>query len=1216
MAHLYFKGSVIASKARPYSAVLGLGSVSRIALAAAVGSALMMSGIVPGSISQLHAEEVASYADASAGGGYQAAPSPFQIIVEGDLNAQSDGYTAGSEATDIQVQFDGLDVTKSANVAVLAPSRAEPNGNATHAFVGYWNYSAWVDRAEVRIFNAKKSTQGKPLQILPVHESRVTPLHLVADTLRNGQLQYVMRLYDKKGNFDETEPKLLGVGSSGQLAYGDGIDDLGEGYDQNTLAISSIDVSGGAVTVYGENVPEGNQVFVHGQRVPVDSNGDFASKEILPGGDHTIRVQVLDGQSQGIDFARALHIPKDELFYVALGEIGIGSTVGSGPASFVGETDGIDDIEINGRAAFFAKGKIRGDILITAMADTGYGTLDEIITNIDKKDPTSLIHRIDPNQHYAVYGDDSTVTDQSLSQGKIFVKLEKDESYVMWGNYSTDISGNEFINLNRGFYGAKGKYASNEKTSFGETKYQATAFAAQPGTLPQRDEFRGTGGSLYFLSHQDITVGSEKLSVEVRDANTGVVLNVKQLAANEDYDIDYLQGRIILSYPLQSTVQDTFITQLEDGLNGNAAYLVAGYEFTPATSEVGGNVAIGGRASGWIGDFVKLGVTGGYDNTEDKGQQVVGVDAIARITAGTYVKGAYARSNGAGIATTASVDGGFTNCNTSNTTTSDAENCVTNHAPSIISDGAAAYGVEAAVDLKEATGGGVDGQLGAYFQRKEKGFAGGAGAVSATTQAYGLTASTKLGDTGASMSARITRNDNLETDISDTKAQLDIKYASQAGLDGGIGIGVSNSTTTGTKTDIGATVGYQVAEGIKVNATAQTTVAADDASLASTRIGAGITAKVTDKVSVGGNADYNIDSGDVTASLKADYAVDERTSFYLGYQNGFRTNVGTGTTDNSSIADTVAGSVAFGGKSRLLDSLSVYGEERLQHEGLGVTGLTHAYGLNYTPTDAIALNTAVEVGSIKDKTTGKDLYRTSASLQGGYTKDGVKLGAAVEYRTDEDAAGDVASSYLLKANAGVNVSPSWKLAAKIAAVISDKNGDLQSGNFVDGDVGFAFRPIKGDKLNALLNYRFYSDLPSDEAANASNGSYKQKSHILSADVNYDLTKKLTLGAKYGLKYGARTLDSQSDDFYTSTTHLGIVRADYHVVKNWDALVEGRVMVNQENQQAKYGALVGVYRHIGDNFKIGGGYNFSGVTDDLTNTDAAANGWFLNAIAKF
>jgi hypothetical protein len=43
------------------------------------------------------------------------------------------------------------------------------------------------------------------------------------------------------------------------------------------------------------------------------------------------------------------------------------------------------------------------------------------------------------------------------------------------------------------------------------------AHAATPGTLSQRDVLRGTGGSAYFLKRQDITIGSETVTIEVRD---------------------------------------------------------------------------------------------------------------------------------------------------------------------------------------------------------------------------------------------------------------------------------------------------------------------------------------------------------------------------------------------------------------------------------------------------------------------------------------------------------------------------------------------------------------------------------------------------------------------------------------------------------------------------------------------------------------------------
>ena len=83
------------------------------------------------------------------------------------------------------------------------------------------------------------------------------------------------------------------------------------------------------------------------------------------------------------------------------------------------------------------------------------------------------------------------------------------------------------------------------------------AFAAEPGTLQSREEFRGTGGSLYYLQHLDLTSGSERLWVEVRDRDSGMVLERKQLVPVQDYDINYLQGRVSLRTPLPSTTGGT-----------------------------------------------------------------------------------------------------------------------------------------------------------------------------------------------------------------------------------------------------------------------------------------------------------------------------------------------------------------------------------------------------------------------------------------------------------------------------------------------------------------------------------------------------------------------------------------------------------------------------------------------------------------------------------
>ena len=72
----------------------------------------------------------------------------------------------------------------------------------------------------------------------------------------------------------------------------------------------------------------------------------------------------------------------------------------------------------------------------------------------------------------------------------------------------------------------------------------------RPRTIASREEFRGTGGSLYFLQRQDVLQGSERVRIELRDKASGIVTGVLNLTPVLDYDIDYFQGRILLSEPL------------------------------------------------------------------------------------------------------------------------------------------------------------------------------------------------------------------------------------------------------------------------------------------------------------------------------------------------------------------------------------------------------------------------------------------------------------------------------------------------------------------------------------------------------------------------------------------------------------------------------------------------------------------------------------------
>ncbi len=86
----------------------------------------------------------------------------------------------------------------------------------------------------------------------------------------------------------------------------------------------------------------------------------------------------------------------------------------------------------------------------------------------------------------------------------------------------------------------------------------------------------------------DITTGSERVWVEVRDKDSGLVLERRQLVPTQDYDVNYLQGRLLLNAPLPSVIDGSSIFASRGQLSGNLLYLVITYEYVPGLTSVGG----------------------------------------------------------------------------------------------------------------------------------------------------------------------------------------------------------------------------------------------------------------------------------------------------------------------------------------------------------------------------------------------------------------------------------------------------------------------------------------------------------------------------------------------------------------------------------------------------------------------------------------------------
>jgi hypothetical protein len=285
------------------------------------------------------------------------------------------------------------------------------------------------------------------------------------------------------------------------------------------------------------------------------------------------------------------------------------------------------------------------------------------------------------------------------------------------------------------------------------------------------------------------------------------------------------------------------------------------------------------------------------------------------------------------------------------------------------------------------------------------------------------------------------------------------------------------------------------------------------------------------------------------------------------------------------------------------------------------TGLMHSTGVDLTPFDHVNLGANLDYGVLKDHQTNAELKRTAVGANVGFGFDALKFSSALEYRVDDAEQPDTSTlrrtTWLLKNSLRYQLSPDWQIIGKFNYSVSwSSTGANYDGEYTEATLGYAYRPVRFDRLNALLKYTYFYNVPTtgqvvvDIPAN-----YIQKSHIGALDVMYDLTARWTVGGKYAYRFGQLALDRTNPDFFTSRAHLYVLRADWHFIFKWDALIELRQLELPDAKDRRSGVLAGLYYHFGEHIKIGGGYNFSDFSDDLTQLDYRNQGVFINLIGK-
>jgi uncharacterized repeat protein (TIGR01451 family) len=342
----------------------------------------------------------------------------------------------------------------------------------------------------------------------------------------------------------------------------------------------------------------------------VDGKGSFRLKSTDKTGAERIVVTAGSSMEAG---AELFFMPQMREWVVT----GIGSLT-AGANSVSGNRENLPDddrfkkgLDQDARLAFFAKGTFLDKYLLTAAFDS------------DREKRADLFQRVAPDRYYPIYGDASVQGYDAESQRKYYLKIEKERSSLLVGDFNTNLSGNEFSRYDRSFNGVKADIDTKNAT--------LRAFGSSTDHAANRDEIAANGTSgYYFLRNTRIIENTDKIRIEVRDRyHTERVISMTEKAQYSDYSIDYRTGAILFRQPIPSY-----------DANLNPVRIVALYESEDPGDR---NYVYGGRGALRTAQG-EIGITAVREGSGGDANSLYGVDALWKFTGTTAVKAEAAKS--------------------------------------------------------------------------------------------------------------------------------------------------------------------------------------------------------------------------------------------------------------------------------------------------------------------------------------------------------------------------------------------------------------------------------------------------------------------------------------------------------------------------------------------------------------------------------------------
>ncbi|UCF88966.1 MAG: OmpA family protein [bacterium] len=298
-----------------------------------------------------------------------------------------------------------------------------------------------------------------------------------------------------------------------------------------------------------------------------------------------------------------LRSDRQEWILVGLAEGTAGYNAVSGNMQSLEDAGEEEDLYTDGRVAFFAKGKIKGEYLLTLQYDSSgpHGAAGE-----------GLHGTIDPDTYYTLYGDATEQGYEAPTSKKLYLKIERRQFYALFGDTETGLNVTELSRYDRRITGLRSELR-------GETfSYNLFASEAEQGFA--KDEIPGDGTSgLYTLSGGSVVVNSESVRIEVRDRfQSHIVLSSEKLARHTDYNIDYDEGTLFFKAPVP-----------ERDAGFNPVYIVVDYETADPDAT---GVTYGARAEAAVpGSGVTVGLSHVHEDRGSGEGDLTGVDITAKL---------------------------------------------------------------------------------------------------------------------------------------------------------------------------------------------------------------------------------------------------------------------------------------------------------------------------------------------------------------------------------------------------------------------------------------------------------------------------------------------------------------------------------------------------------------------------------------------------------